>query len=80
MADDDDFFSDDDYGLDSSSTADPLEEYLNSPPIPSCNDPIQYWSSMLGPRGKESPLACMALDFLSAPGMSLTDSDDCSLS
>jgi hypothetical protein len=50
--------------------ADPVTEWLSTPPIPSAADPLAYWSSMdaIG-----HPLARMALDFLSAPGVQYDD-------
>lgn len=45
--------------------SDALEDYLNTPPIPSIKDPIKYWYSLDSSR---NPLARMALDILSAPG------------
>lgn len=45
---------------------DALEEWLSSPPIPLCADPILYWTGM---QAAGHPLAAMALDYLSVPGM-----------
>jgi len=54
----------DDFGTD--ATSDELEEYLNTPTIATKNlDPLAWWYAI----GISSPLARMALDFLSAPGM-----------
>ncbi|RPD69462.1 hypothetical protein L226DRAFT_431647, partial [Lentinus tigrinus ALCF2SS1-7] len=50
----------------SSGGLDALEEYLISPPISSVDDPIRHWKSLETDR---YPLACMALDILSVPGM-----------
>ncbi len=47
---------------------DALEEYLITPPIPSVMDPIRHWHALDSER---NPLARMALDILSAPGMAL---------
>ncbi|KAI0310522.1 hypothetical protein OF83DRAFT_1178464 [Amylostereum chailletii] len=44
---------------------DELEEYMSSPHIPTVSDPIRYWRQFL-----PSPLARIALDFLSAPASS----------
>ena len=52
---------------DSASTSDPLEEYLQAPPIPGVMDPVKYWHSI---NDGNNPLARMALDILSAPGSS----------
>ena len=55
------FSSLDDFGTDDLS--DKLEEYLNTPMILTRSlDPLMWWHAI-----DESPLACMALDFLSAP-------------
>ncbi|TFK84145.1 hypothetical protein K466DRAFT_445668, partial [Polyporus arcularius HHB13444] len=45
---------------------DPLEEYLNTPVLPSVDDPVAYWHSLDDER---NAFARMALDILSAPGM-----------
>jgi hypothetical protein len=45
-------------------STDELDEYLNTTAIGHVVDPITWWSRM-----DETPLAQMALDFLSAPGM-----------
>jgi hypothetical protein len=56
------FSSLDDFGTDDLS--DELEEYLNTPTISTRSlDPLMWWHAI-----GESPLAPMALDFLSAPG------------
>ncbi|KAK7680162.1 hypothetical protein QCA50_016671 [Cerrena zonata] len=44
-----------------------LTEYLESPMVRGCADPIQYWSSLLV---GGDPRAQMALDFLLAPAAS----------
>ena len=54
----------DNWGKDVSMDA--LDEYLRSPTIHNLDNPIQYWTGML--KGG-NPLAQMALDFLSAPGI-----------
>ncbi|KAJ3519443.1 hypothetical protein NMY22_g13198 [Coprinellus aureogranulatus] len=53
----------------SSVTADPLEEWLATPPIATNVklDPIKYWSDM---KAGGHPLAQMALDYLSVPATS----------
>jgi hypothetical protein len=43
---------------------DTLDEWLSSPPLGTVTDPIAWWTGMEG-----HPLARMALDFLSTPGM-----------
>ncbi|KAI0709144.1 hypothetical protein C8Q76DRAFT_599002, partial [Earliella scabrosa] len=58
------FFAKFDEGA-SSTTIDALEEYFQTPPIPSVADPIKYWHSL---NDGNTPLARMALDILSAPG------------
>ena len=42
---------------------DEFEVYLLAPRVP-VNDPLKHWQAML-----PTPLACMALDVLTAPGM-----------
>jgi hypothetical protein len=49
-----------------SVVGDPLEDYLNSPPISSVTDPIMWWSG-LSNNGND-PLARMAIDVLSCAG------------
>ena len=62
-----DYFADiDNFGR--TVSADALEEYLAAPSLSGVDDPIQWWSAMLN--GGQNVLARMALDFLSAPGMS----------
>ncbi|KAJ3511644.1 hypothetical protein NMY22_g15587 [Coprinellus aureogranulatus] len=53
----------------STATADPLEEWLATPPIATNVklDPIKYWSDM---KAGGHPLAQMALDYLSVPATS----------
>jgi hypothetical protein len=46
--------------------SDPLEDWLNTPPIPNISDPIAFWNNLLL---SKHPLAQMAIDFLSIPGM-----------
>jgi hypothetical protein len=53
-------------GKDMDSDGDVVTEWLSSPPVPSVADPIAWWSKM---NAVGHPLARMALDFLSAPGM-----------
>lgn len=45
---------------------DPVNNWLNSPPIPISVDAITYWTGM---ESMGHPLSRMALDFLSIPGM-----------
>jgi hypothetical protein len=52
--------------IDSVMSVDPVTEWLSSPPILSVTDPIAWWSRM---DAVGHPLAPMALDFLSAPGV-----------
>jgi len=47
---------------------DPLDAYLNSPVIPTVQDPLVYWHGMTC---SNDPIAPMALDFLSTPGQEL---------
>lgn len=49
-----------------SEPTDVLEEYLNSPLVPT-DDPIGYWNSF-STTPRTAPLARMALDVLSCPG------------
>lgn len=58
------YFDIDDFAT--ASDGDMLTEYLESPTIRGCADPIQYWLSLLA---GGDPRTQMALDFLSAPGM-----------
>jgi hypothetical protein len=44
----------------------PVDDWLNSAPIPLSVDSITYWTGM---DATGDPLARMALDFLSIPGM-----------
>jgi hypothetical protein len=48
------------------TSEDPITEWLSSPPLVNVLDPIAWWASM---QVAGHPLARMALDFLSAPGM-----------
>ena len=48
----------------------PVDDWLNSPPIPISVDPISYWTGMAS---TGHPLSRMALDFLSIPGMLCAD-------
>jgi hypothetical protein len=54
------------FGNDTPIGGDPIAEWLSSPPVPNVNDPIAWWSAM---DAVGHPLARMALDFLSAPGI-----------
>lgn len=56
----------DTFGTNPMSSDDPITDWLSTPPFASVMDPIAWWVSM-GAAGH--PLARMALDFLSAPGM-----------
>jgi hypothetical protein len=47
--------------------SDALDAYLAAPVIPSIQDPLGYWQAM---SSNKDPLAPMALDYLSTPGMS----------
>ena len=49
------------------SAGDTLDEWLSSPPLGTVSDPIAWWMAM---EAAGHPLARMALDFLSTPGMS----------
>ncbi|OJT02096.1 hypothetical protein TRAPUB_7442 [Trametes pubescens] len=52
---------------------DPLEAYLETPPISSVEEPLHHWNLILESSRDDSPdaaLARMALDFLSAPAAS----------
>jgi hypothetical protein len=57
----------DSFGSDVPTNNDPVGEWLLSPPIPSVKNPIIWWTDMYT---AGHPLAQMALDFLSAPGVS----------
>jgi hypothetical protein len=46
--------------------SDPVNDWLNSLPIPLSVDSITYWTGM---ESMGHPLSHMALDFLSIPGM-----------
>ncbi|KAJ3576951.1 hypothetical protein NP233_g99 [Leucocoprinus birnbaumii] len=54
-------------GRHDTSMTDSLEEYLNSPPLPTVKDLIQWWTAM---EVTGNPLAQMALNFLSSPAAS----------
>ncbi|TFK79869.1 hypothetical protein K466DRAFT_579083 [Polyporus arcularius HHB13444] len=56
----------DTYGTEGS--VDALEDYLNTPPIPSISDPLKHWHAL---DSEKNPLARMALDMLSAPATSV---------
>lgn len=53
------------------ATFDPLDVYLESPPVPSIEDPLHHWNMVLqaskDPNSADCALANMALDFLSSP-------------
>jgi hypothetical protein len=48
------------------STADPVEDWLNSPPITTATDGLQWWTAMAA---SGHPLSEMGTNFLSIPGM-----------
>jgi hypothetical protein len=48
-------------------SSDALDAYLAAPVIPSIQDPLSYWQATVS---NKDPLAPMALDYLSTPGMS----------
>jgi hypothetical protein len=47
------------------STADPIDDWLNSPPITTVTDGLQWWTAMAA---SGHPLSEMGLNFLSIPG------------
>jgi hypothetical protein len=47
------------------STTNPVDEWLNTPPVTTATDGLKYWAAILA---SGHPLARMALDFLSTPG------------
>jgi hypothetical protein len=54
-------------GLNILASADPITDWLSTPPIVTATDPLEFWTK------KEAgghPLAHMALDFMSAPAAS----------
>ena len=53
---------------DTTTPIDALEEWIGSPIVNTQQDPIVYWTGM---QAAGHPLATMALDFLSIPGMDL---------
>jgi hypothetical protein len=55
---------------DKSTPVDALDEWLSNTPIFTNTDPITYWAAM---RATGHPLARMAINFLSIPGVLLTD-------
>ncbi len=59
---------DEDQPTESSTTtaADPLKLYLLSPPLHGIKDPLMWWTAQ---NPENNPLAQFALDFLSVPGM-----------
>jgi hypothetical protein len=48
------------------SMMDPVDEWLNSPPITTVTDGLQWWMAMAA---SGHPLSGMGIDFLSIPGM-----------
>jgi hypothetical protein len=50
------------------SSTNPVDEWLNTPPITTATDGLQYWTAMLT---SGHPLVRMSLDFLSIPGQCL---------
>jgi hypothetical protein len=48
------------------STGDAVDEWLNTPPISNVTNGLQYWTAMAA---SGHPLAPMAKNFLSIPGM-----------
>jgi hypothetical protein len=50
-------------------TGDPINDWINSPPIPISVDAITYWNGMVS---MNHPLSPMALNFLSIPGKPLS--------
>ena len=48
-----------------STTGDPIDEWLNTPPISNISNGLQYWTAMAT---SGHPLAPMAMNFLSIPG------------
>lgn len=50
------------------SSTNPVDEWLNTPPITTATDGLQYWTAMLT---SGHPLARMSLDFLSISGQCL---------
>jgi hypothetical protein len=55
------------FSSDQIATGDAIDEWLSSPPLVTVSDPISWWSAM---EAAGHPLARMALDFLSVPGIS----------
>ncbi|KAL1937047.1 hypothetical protein VTO73DRAFT_15573 [Trametes versicolor] len=53
---------------------DELEVYLQEPPLSTVDDPLAYWNLRIKTASSESPLAQMAIDFLTAQATS-TDSE-----
>lgn len=55
------------------ASIDALDAYLETPPLASVDDPLYHWNLVLqSSKDTNSPtcaLTCMALDFLSVPGM-----------
>jgi hypothetical protein len=51
------------------STIDPVDEWLNTPPISNIMNGLHYWAAMAA---SGHPLVPMALNFLSVPGVGLS--------
>ena len=51
------------------ATTNPVDEWLNTPPVSTATNGLQYWAAMLA---SGHPLARMALDFLSVPGQCMS--------
>jgi hypothetical protein len=65
------YFAELDTFTSSPTAGDALDEWLSSPPLGTVTDPIAWWTAM---ETAGHPLARMALDFLSTPGMSYSSS------
>ncbi|TBU27405.1 hypothetical protein BD311DRAFT_614233, partial [Dichomitus squalens] len=46
----------------------PLEAYLEAPPLSTVKDPLAYWNTAIKSGSEDAALARMALDFLSISG------------
>ena len=51
------------------ATTNPVDEWLNTPPVSTATNRLQYWAAMLA---SGHPLARMVLDFLSVPGQCMS--------
>lgn len=51
---------------DKAAAQDALEAYLEAPPLATIQDPLEYWNVVL--KTSNSPLAQMAIDYLTAQG------------